>query len=112
MMIQDIIDREFGVHTDETEAAITTAMTTTGTRILPFNGGRLAMSIINTGSNPVLILNGPTVSSTKGIYIPANGGILSMTVRNDFNLPAQEWWGLTTTSTSTIAVLTVQIATK
>lgn len=68
------------------------------------DGGRLALLIVNTGANPVLLRAGRPATAAIGIRLVANGGHVSMNYKDDFSLVGKEWNGLATAGTSTLYV--------
>jgi len=74
-------------------------------QLVPGNGDRVALVIINTGSNDAMIWLDSTISSTVGIRIAASGGSVTMEVTEDFTLPSRQWFCLQINGATPLAVI-------
>lgn len=105
MTLQDVLEKDLGVKTRGDEIATNTTLQTTATQVCPNDPSRLALTIINTGSNNAFIYVDNSVSTTKGIFIAANGGTLSLNFRDDLGLCALSFFGVGSGGTTTITFL-------
>lgn len=96
------IEQEFGVRTRSAENREDVTIDTTSTIVLRADGGRLAFTIINLGSNAVFIRPNNAATATLGIRIAPGGGSVSMNFKDDFSLVGKEFHAITSSSTSTI----------
>lgn len=109
MTTQDVIDKYYGIKTNTDEQPLTNTINTSVTQILTNNPSRLAFTIINTGTNPILILNKNTVSLTNGITLISGGGNASVDFTKDLSLVTNEWYAIADGGTSSITMITAQI---
>ena len=68
------------------------AVTTTTSRLVRNNPGRVQLFVSNISASHVYISPRNTVSATEGIRLQANEGSISFTSREDGNLPELEWF--------------------
>ena len=107
--LHDLIDQRFGVRTRVRENAADVTMTTTAAIIARADPGRVALVVINLGTNPVRIRPNAAPTDVIGIPLTAGGGQVIFLWEEDFNLVGVEFQGITTAGTSDIYVLEVLI---
>jgi len=78
---------------------------TTGPISINGAGDRVALLVMNLGSNNVYMALSSAVSSTTGILLAPNGGLVAFAVRDDFTLPSRAWWLIATVGSSQLYVL-------
>lgn len=88
----DFIQKYYGGRFEEDDATV--AVATTSTKIVDNNPDCLALTIINLGSNTLILRPGDAPSSTAGVLLVSAGGSVTMNVRDDLTLPTREWYGI------------------
>lgn len=106
--LSEFVKKQFGVNTVTHINPITDTVQTTATKILNNNPDRLAVVIINLGSNPVYVSVKPDVSTSKGIRLATNGGGLILNAKDDLELVGYEFWAIADGGSSTIFVMEVE----
>jgi len=107
MNIADLIEREYGVKTTYNQDPLVSSVAITVTKLMGLNPRRLAMVVVNLGSNVVTIAPDNNVSTTRGIYLVPNGGSVSFNWRTDFELCAMDWYAISNGGASDIYTLEV-----
>ena len=80
-------------------APVSASVTTSSARIMPQNGLRTYLIIVNTGSNPAIVKFGSVQSGTEGIPIPAGGNY------EPFEAPSSSIYAVTASSTTTLQIV-------
>jgi hypothetical protein len=75
------------------------------TSILPNNGDRVGVVIVNLSTSTVYISFNSAVNATNGILLGPSGGSLSLEVTEDFTLPSRQLWGYCVNATAQLYVL-------
>lgn len=68
---------------------------------------RLALTFINVGTNDIHITPDQSATSSTGILLGGNGGFLSLVARDDLILVGYEWYGVASTATSNLEIISV-----
>lgn len=76
-------------------------------QIVPNNGDRVGLLIVNISGNSTVIGVTSAVGQSKGIPLAAGGGFFSCNVRDDFTLPAREWLSFGNAVASNLYVLEI-----
>lgn len=94
MTLKDLLEQQFKVKTRTVINPVLSDGTLTGNvdKILSNNPNRLAVLIINLGSNSCYIGFDRDVSSTKGILVSQLGGSASLLWNEDFELTGYEMY--------------------
>lgn len=82
-------------------------LTTSASRFIDNDFERMAITVINTGSEDCRLLTDNSVAASKGIVLGQGGGSVSMNPQEDLALVGWEWWGVVGTGTTTLTVITV-----
>lgn len=82
-----------------------TTVTTSVISIVNNNPDRVGLLLVNLGTVDVFVWIDNSVSSSKGVRLTANGGFMSLDVNDDFTLPAEQWIGITSSGSATVASL-------
>jgi len=77
----------------------------TVTVVVDGNGDRVALVIINTGTNDAYVSIDPNITAPNGIKIANSGGSFTIDVTEDFTLPSRRWYGWCPTGTTQFFVL-------
>jgi len=107
MIIQDIIDKNFGVKTTVLINPLISASAVTTQLLCRANPKRLALSMINLGTFNVYVLPHPSVSATKGYLLPPLGQGMSLNIQDDFILPSLDWYVIGTGVSSLLILETL-----
>lgn len=107
--LHSLIARDFNVRTRQEDERAITAMTTAVAQIVPNDSSRLAMVIVNLGSQIVFIRNRRPPSSSAGFSLGPGGGALILHYRDDFYMVGHDWFGLSAAGTSTLYVTEVLV---
>lgn len=107
--IHALIDRLFGVRVETRDNPLVAQAATTVTQILRANPSRVALSVVNLGSNSVFLWSDALVSSTRGIRLTPNGGEATVLYDEDFTRVGYEWNVIASGGASEIAVQEVLI---
>jgi hypothetical protein len=109
--LSDYIQKKFGVKTRTVvNPKGDVDVATTVTSIVDQNPDRLALLIINIGSNNVYLGFNQEVSTTRGILIVANGGSYSMIADEDLELVGYPVYGVTSTGISRVFVVETEVS--
>ncbi len=106
---RDLIEKEYGVHTTETEDPLIAAAGAVAARLLSNNPRRIGFVLINLSVNPIYLSLTAAVAATRGIYLAPNGGFVTMNLRDDFTLPTREWWVIAPAGASNLYCLSQEI---
>lgn len=98
---QSFIEGEFGGPTEE-QSVEKSVGTSTAVRVVENDPERLALVLINLGSNTIYVMFDDLVSTTRGLILQPSGGFMSVNVRSDQTLPTREWYALASGGTSDI----------
>lgn len=82
-------------------------LTATAQQVAANNYDRMALTLVNTGAEPVYVLPAAGVSATNGILLGASGGILSLAARSDLILVGYGWQGVSNSTGSNLTVIEV-----
>lgn len=108
MIVQDFLNQYYGAPTRGDEIPLSTAPTTSPTRILANDPSRVHFYISNTGSVDVTVYDGDSVSTSKGILIPANGGILTLKAPDHGDYTTHEWYAVAASGTGQLTIRTTR----
>ena len=84
---------QFGGLIDEIESNPTIAGAGV-TQIVPGNGDRMSLVIINVGGHDVMVMpesSAVSVTNAIGIRLAANGGGISLVLKDDLTMPSRRW---------------------
>jgi hypothetical protein len=107
MSLAKLIERDFGVKTDNRVNPLASQVATTVTQLLRPNPNRLAWSLVNLGANPIYIAIDPLPSSTHGIYVARNGGNVVFLWNEDFELVTYPLWGIADTAAADVYLIEI-----
>lgn len=90
--LHDILESRYGMAIRPEFTPKTFAITATEQKILEDNPDRLAILLINMGTEVCYVHTTREVSSTLGIYLDKNGGGVELPYEIYGYLVGQEWW--------------------
>ncbi len=102
--LHEAIARDLGMRVRTAENREDESINTTASICARSDGGRLALTIVNLGSNAVYLRPGAAPSSTVGIRLSDGGGSMSMNYRDDYSVVGKEWQAVTASGTTTLYV--------
>ena len=88
------VQKELGWLVNEVESFPTVAQTPGVTQLLPQNGDRVGLFMMNGTADTIYVSINSGVSSIQGIALNPNGGSVTLKIRDDFTLITRAWWGV------------------
>jgi len=89
IVLDDLARRYGGIFR---EVITTPTIATLPIKVVTYNPERVALVVVNGGSQNKYLSPRENVSATNGITIPVLGGIWTINIIEDFILPSLEWW--------------------
>jgi hypothetical protein len=113
MTTRDLINKLYGTNTfDKDDPMGVTSIAQSPTQFLDNDPQRIQLTIINTGTNDMMIWTDASVSPTKGIRIAGSGGSYEIDFTRFGTYPTRTYWaygiGGTTTISSKCLIATSQ----
>ena len=106
-VVQAWLAKEYGFMTSIQVNQFTLG-TTPFQEIVPNNGNRVGLAIINNGSGDALVApENPQMNGLAGIALSASGGSVTMTLRDDYMLLPWRWIGQQETINGSITTIEV-----
>jgi len=107
--VYDLIERELKARITEEVNPVTSTVGTSVTQILREDPNRIAVVIINLGTNSLYIGFDREVSSSRGILLSANGGSYTAFWKEDFTLCARAMYAIAPAGAVNVYVLALKI---
>jgi hypothetical protein len=103
--VLEFVRSQFGGDVTEVESNPTIGNAVTD--VCTNNGDRVALVIVNVGTQNLFLNLNSGVSSTNGIELSGGGGVIGLNARDDFTLPARNWKGISPLGNTNVYVLEI-----
>jgi hypothetical protein len=110
MNFKDLLQKQYGVATDDFENPLTaTVPVAAPVQLLQNDPSRVGWSLINLGAHPIYVSFDPEPSDTNGLYVAAHGGTISLVWNEDFELITKAIWAIADTADVTVYLVGVKL---